>query len=176
MKNHAILFLFAILTIVLASCSNTEEPANTELMTIEKIEATPGYSWFKPRYDDFKPDSLMLLKIKAAYNINTDIFILYAKPSCSCEDAMKIFPNIVKTLDSAGVPPSNILIYSMQNANSPQPWQSKLKVNSIPAAYLLRDSMPVYSIIDTINYLKKNDPNDLTSIETLILKALSVSH
>lgn len=92
-------------------------------------------------------------------------------PSCSSCDSIIASPvELIKTLDMAGVAESNYIIYSMTSTSAKHPFEDLLEINRLPAAFLFRDSVPVYSILDTLKFWRERGRN--LYVEEVVSEAL----
>ena len=151
------------------SCSE-DTVYNAKPLTLEELKSLPGFLWFSPEYDAYKPDSARLIQIKNAFVPDEHRFIFYASLTCSCTLPQEKFPRAVKTLDSAGIDKSYYEIYSMTSTIYRQPYDTIFKVNKLPALMIMKKGKPVFSVIDSMNAAKGADT--LKKIEDYVLEGL----
>jgi len=149
MKN---LLLLLIISFTFISCTDNTPPDVTlvtkeEMLSSKKI----GFQWFNDTYMEYKPDTNNTINIKAKFNPLTHRFILFGKPGCSCGDLnAESFAQILKTLDICGVPEENIELFNIMDVKSKHPYSDILTIKKIPAYFVFKDNIPVYSIYDTL--------------------------
>ena len=107
--------------LVAASCSNTPTTAattNNGKTTLDSFLSNASYSaWYQTGYGAY-PDAALAQQfdsnvavIRAAFNPAEDTMLMVIKPNCGCQDTQREMPAVLKTLDMAGIPHSNLLIY-----------------------------------------------------------------
>ena len=180
MKSTNIILLilglgFALLG--LNACSDDSADYSTSVVERSKVESTPGFTWFEMKVAIYQPNDSIVAEIKNKLT-NDDYFYFYAAPACSCDSLQDVFPNTVKTIDRAGISTSRQVFIAIQDVSAENPFGSNFVLTELPEIFLVRDSLPVYSIADTFrlrNELAKNSPllYSETTIEEVILEALS---
>lgn len=164
--------LAGFISAFLASCSDNDNIRDAAFITIADMQLTPGFEWFSPEYNDYQPKQDIIDSIKTKITSNNDLFILYMNPSCACIGTQKYFPATVKILNQAGIDEPRLKIYSMYRAVDRHPYQARFNVISLPAIFTVRDSLPVFSIMDTLALYENIYPNFDWKIEDIILKAM----
>ncbi|MGQ9818731.1 MAG: hypothetical protein ACUVQ1_02225 [Candidatus Kapaibacteriales bacterium] len=167
------IFLFSILLILLHACTGEEVEKKAVEKTINQLFVTPGFEWFGYELNLYQPDSLATHQIDSLWRIRQYRFILFAQPSCTCDETQKIFPSIVKSLKVGGVPDSAIKVFLILNLDYSHPFEKKFKVVSLPGCFTEIDSSrsKYYSCLDTFNLYKILDPNQFR-IEHIIAMSL----
>lgn len=146
------LLFVLVCSLIFTACTDNTPPdvtlvTKTEMLSSKKI----GYQWFNDAYTDYKPDTINSKNIKDKFNPLTHRFILFGKPGCSCGDLdAESFAQIVKTLDICGVPEDNIELFNIMDVKSKHPYSNILTIKKIPAYFVLKDNIPVYSIYDSL--------------------------
>lgn len=172
MKKTFLFFVLIYLGIALNSCNdNTAEP-DAIPMTIEELAATPGYLWIYDVLSGYKGDSLLVPQISQKLDTTRDKFLIFARASCSCASEKKEFAYLVKILRDLNFPTSKYEIYAMSSKSNHHPYESLFTLKEIPAIIYLRNGVPYYSIMDTLQYnIDHLIPYPL-KIEELLLEAL----
>lgn len=129
--------LLAILALTSFSCMNTTEYQAEEL-SISELSSQPGYAWFSQEVGKYTPSATDVAAIKAAYAAAPFSTYLYVNPSCTCTGTQKHFPHLYSTLKAAGIPDSTMIVLSMLNATTVQPYADKLPVRVLPTFYFVR--------------------------------------
>jgi len=152
--------------LVFAACSESTAPDYTaEKMSIASLNTTLGYDWFRVEENSYQSDTAKVRRITEAYNPDTDKFVFYVNPSCSCKGTQKLFPQTMRILRDAGITEPQIEIFSMRSASDKHPHMGHLDVKRLPTIFIVRNDVIVGSFSE--------QPND-TQIEDLVLDALNV--
>lgn len=164
--------IFFVLILTLFSCvDNSSYSENSIRVTLAEVSSIGGYSWFQPRFDEYKPKSDIVELIKQNFDKTHHKFYIFAKPACSCEPSHSRFPYCLKVLIEAGVDTSYIEIYSLLKVSSKHLYCSYLIIRDLPSMFVVKDGVPVYSVIDSL----LNDQHYIDTVllvEDYILKAL----
>ncbi len=167
-KEHPVknfgLALLCSLAFVAMSCNNAVE-FTADQLTVAGIAAQPGYAWFNGKVAAYTPAPANVAAIQSAYAADPFNTIIYVNPSCSCDGTQFHFPDLVKTLRSAGIPDSTVTIFSMRNAETKQPYSDIYPVKSLPTFYFVHTSKKVISVV----------PADGTNsgIDSMVVKAFN---
>lgn len=167
-------FSFIILFfLLLTSCDTTNSEREATLLTIQQLKFTPGYEWYDMEYQAYTPDPLTISQIKNILQTKDFNYLIYVNPSCACTGTQKQFPGIMKVLLESGVPESKFEIYSMLKTTNNHPHMNKIKVNDLPAFFVVRDSLALSSVLDTLSARKAINPNYDPKIEDLFLEIIN---
>jgi len=170
--------LILILIVVIFSAglfySCNEAPANTDAvrMKLEDIEIDPGFTWFSLTYNDYIVEADVMTQIRNKYDPQAHKIIVFAKPSCSCEGDHKYFPRFMKILDSAGIDENHYEIYSTREITNKHPYMSVYKLNHLPEFVVMKNGLPVYSILDSLNYYAAQGINYPKYLEEFLFEAM----
>lgn len=137
---------------MLFSCADSSYSENSIRVTIAEVPSIGGYSWFQSRFDEYTPKSDMVELIKKNFDAAHHKFYVFAKPACSCEPSNYRFPYSLKVLIEAGIDTSYIEIYSLLKVSSKHPYCSYLILRDLPSMFVIKDGIPVYSVIDSLLY------------------------
>jgi hypothetical protein len=163
-------FMIIICAFVLTSCPDTEN--NAVEVTVSEVADLPGYEWFAPKFNEFVPIPAKVASISTAFNSNTMKFVVLAKPSCSCENNVAVFPQIMKTLVESGVADTCFRIFSMRDKYSNTPYKVQIAIKELPEVYLLKSNSAVYSITDSLRMYQSIYPDSAFFVEDFILNSL----
>jgi hypothetical protein len=172
-KIFALLTAVFVSAIIINSCDNNPVKVTAEKIDIATLSKTPGYTWYEDQFKLYQPNQVQINEIVQKFNPAIDKFCIYVKPSCSCAGTLQQFPAFMKILVSANVPDSCYEIYSMSSSSNDHPYMSMYKVNEIPSFFLLKSASPVYSISDTLTFLKSNSETSAVTLEELVSKSLN---
>lgn len=172
LKNYKLL-LFILISVFLSSCDTTNTERDASLLTIEKLRFTPGYEWYDVEFQSYTPNPNTIAQIKNILKNKDFNYYIYVNPSCACTGTQKQFPSIMKVLTESGVPENKFEIYSMLKTTNNQPHKNKLKVNELPAFFIVKDSIPIKSVLDTLAIRKATNPSYDPLIEDLFLELIS---
>lgn len=134
------------LALLVSACSDTTSSTTDELgkTTVEKVQANSAYAWFQVGYDAYPTATgkaifdTSVAKIKANFDPTKHFITMAVKLNCGCTETQNTFPQIMKTLDAAGVPRSNVSIYATDTRLN--------GIDSIKAAYNINVA-PVYIVL-----------------------------
>ncbi|HVZ39291.1 MAG TPA: hypothetical protein VHI13_08450 [Candidatus Kapabacteria bacterium] len=109
------------LALVIAGCNDS--PTSTTVTkigtsSIEEIQAVPAYkAWFDIGYNgyplavDSSAFDAAVSTIKAEFNPDEHMVVMVVKPNCGCQITQVWMPRVAKTLDAAGIPHANVLVF-----------------------------------------------------------------
>jgi hypothetical protein len=174
-KFIKILFLPILVLSLFWGCANTADPVrDARKMVIDEVTGIPGFTWFGIEYDIYQPDSLTVEQIKKAFNPTIHKILYFVKPACTCEIPQQPFPHIVKTMRLANINDSLSELFSMVNTSDNNPYSHKLPLSKLPTIYIMKmnDTIPVYSVMDTIEHAKQINKDTVFEVEKMILEGL----
>jgi hypothetical protein len=170
-KNFAQIINYIFIIFIFSSCIDNNYYENTLRVTLYEIPSLGGYSWFQSRFNDYQSKTEVIDLIKQTFDSTHHRFYIFAKPACSCEPAHSRFPYSMKVLVNAGIDTSYFEIYSMLKISSRHPYCSILIIRDLPSVYIIKDGIPVYSVIDSLLMDQYNIDTTLL-VEDYILKGL----
>lgn len=178
MKHAAGRICLILIIFALFGCNQSTEPDKTaKYFTIDELSRTPGYYWFDIEYNAYNPDNSIIQGIKNAFEPDKHRFFFFMRPACSCAEPQKPFVHLIKSLREADIADSNIEIYSMDEVDYEHPYTSNFTLSTLPTYFVINiaDTLPVYSLSDTLEYIKQVDPfkYDTLKVEELLLEALT---
>ncbi|MBM2815654.1 MAG: hypothetical protein HW421_2416 [Ignavibacteria bacterium] len=136
---------------LLISCEETNTNSyQAKEIDYSRIEDYPGFIWFEPEFNIYFPDTSIVRQIKELYNPKQNKFFFYVSVTCICTKQQVEFPRVAKALSLANIPDSAFKVYSLNKPDYDYPYKSVLKIDSLPGIYIFRDSLPVYSVIDSL--------------------------
>jgi hypothetical protein len=113
--------LLCLLVCFMVGCSDT--PASTTTVNLGRVTLaefrsnTVYNAWYTTGYDGY-PDAAAqpafdanVAKIRSVLDSSQHKVVMAIKPSCGCQDTQREMPRVMKTLDAAGFPQSNVEIY-----------------------------------------------------------------
>ena len=168
------LVLSLVISMFFISCQDETIEPEAKIITENELRSQPGYAWFDIEVGNYTPDASKTNQIKTLFDKNKDTILIFVKPSCSCTGTQKQFPQLIKVLKESGVPSTNYKIYSMSASNIKHEYNKLLVLNDLPGFFLVKNSVPVYSMNDTITYRKVTNPAVITNIpmEQIFLESL----
>lgn len=173
MKLLKIFFVFSSFILLFSSCDTTNAERDATLLTIEQLRFTPGYEWYDMEYQAYNPNPATISQIKDVLKVKDFHYYFYVNPSCACTGTEKLFPSIMKVLLESGVPENKLEIYSMLKTSYNHPHKNRLKINDLPAFFVVKDSIPLVSVIDTLAYRMANNSSYDPLIEDLFLELIT---
>jgi hypothetical protein len=162
--KHLSLLLITALCIAYTSCTNTTE-YQADQLNIGQLSSQAGYAWFAQEAGRYTPTAVDVNAIRAAYAAAPFTTYMYVNPSCTCNGTQKHFPRLYSALKAAGIPDSSMVVFSMLNTTTPQPYSDKYPVRVLPTFYFVRSA--------SADIRKVEPPIDsLTRIDSLVAIAL----
>lgn len=158
------IFSILIITLVFYQFSLGQEPSPSLLVgktDVNTIEKNPQYQWFDNGYNQYNPDSNIVLQLKSIPNNYSFIAI----GGTWCGDTHKNLPNFYKVIDQADIPRESISLFLVNTQKkSPEGITKKYNVKRIPTFIVLKNGKEVGRITenpeatiekDLLNILKK---------------------
>ncbi len=176
MKISIYLTVIIILgAILIPGCINSTEPnKEADKMEINELFGSPKFIWFDVEYKSYQPDQAITQQIQNEFDSDLHRFFFFVKPQCACQIPQKDFAYLIKTLREANISDSSIEIYSMANESYAHPYKNNFELNFLPAYYVMdiTDTIPGFSISDTIDNIQKNYPDSIYTVEKLLLEGI----
>jgi hypothetical protein len=123
MRTPLLLLSLCLMALTIAACEDTPTTTVDERlgkMTVDQFRGDPAYSiWFDQGYDGYPgSDAAAVARfddkvtaIRSAFDASRHKVIMVVKPSCSCQKTQQTMPQVLKTLDAAGIPHDNVEIW-----------------------------------------------------------------
>lgn len=164
-----ILLFISIIPIFFISCQETELAEEGYIIKRNELATSVGFDWFRSRYDEYTPNNVTIENIKNNIQPNHK-FIVFVKPTCSCQGTQLDFPNLIKTFDESNIPVGSYEIWATAKETYSHNYMDIITLNKLPACYLLVDGVPVYSVLDSF-YIRTDSGQDL-GIEDIVAQSL----
>jgi hypothetical protein len=163
-----------IILILLSSCTETTTVAGeADLVSETEIMTTPGFEeWYQTELDAYSPDPSVINDIKTVFDAANHKFVLFASSCGTCVGDQSDFSKMMKIIHEADIPASNYQLYSIVKATYKQPYESRFTLNFLPSCFILKDEEAVYSVADTMIYMKYKFPDGVPTYEQLFLSGL----
>lgn len=174
MKGMYFRFFLFLLLVLLVACQVSDEDRTAKLVPFKDfLSLVPGFEWFNLEYNKYQPDTILTRQIDSLWKIKRYRFIIFANPSCNCDGTQSIFPMIAKSLKTANIPDSAMIIYTMINTSYSHPFMHKFSLKRLPSCFTELDSSRslYYSVVDTFEFYKLKDPGRYP-MEQVILMSL----
>lgn len=152
MKIFATIILFAFVAI---GCSTESPEPEAQLLTMDDLNTAPGYAWFPVESAVYSPNAEMVNQIRQEFDATQHKVLIYVKPSCGCRGTQRLFPQIVRTLEAAGVDMSRVEIWSMRAPSDKHKYMSKISVTELPTIYVMRND-EIKTLIRDVDYTNNN--------------------
>ncbi|MFA6570417.1 MAG: hypothetical protein WCT77_04195 [Bacteroidota bacterium] len=137
--------------IIFAGCTETTSVKEEAiLLTVNQIKETPTYEWFGIEMNMYVPDTAIVNQIKTLFNPNMHKVLFYADMTCGCVTQGENVAHIIRVLRDAGMNDSVFKIYSMRKNTWSYPESGYVQVTKLPTAMLMKNVVPVYSVLDTL--------------------------
>lgn len=127
--------IFVLVIVLFAGCKEKMTTPDEKIATKvnkEEILQYPGYIGFQTSYNSYTPDPAIVDSIKAKFDATNQKIYMYLKPDCSCDATVKTFPKLIKTLDEAGIPYSNVYMYVMNDMSYSFPEEGTITLTDLP--------------------------------------------
>jgi hypothetical protein len=168
-NKRFLLFVF-FTTFYFVGCSeNTSYNDNAVEMTVTELEQTPSLNWVSGEINSYQADTNVINQIKTVFNPNIHYIYFYSNFTCGCANKVTDIAHFIKVLNLSGITNSNYKIFTMSQSSDKQPYSSYITVNTLPSAFILKDTTVVYSALDTLNHYKTF--GILKPVEQLLLEA-----
>lgn len=165
-----ILLALPILLIILSCSDDNGVTPNAELVTFDEIITKTGYLWFSDEYQAYEPEMSKVEEIANNFDPSTEKFIVFAKPSCTCNGDHYYFSKFMRVIDEAGIDHSNLEIYAMSSKDNKHPYQDILEIKKIPAFFIVKNDTPRFSVFDSLYNSQKYKDDPI--IENVVLDGL----
>jgi len=150
------------LALVIASCTDTPTSTSTVNLgrtTVEAIQSNTAYKgWFETGYDTYpsasgvKTFDSSVAVIKAAFNPAVHKLVMAVKPNCGCQITQIWMPRVMKALDQAGIPHTNVEVYvTDSHLAGIDDIKTKFGINVAPVFIITRNDVAVATIDPTID-------------------------
>jgi phosphomannomutase len=143
--------LFIILSLILLTSCKDDNSVDTNKeavnLSFDEVLNYPSFLDFESVYNNYSLDENYIDSIKSAISSDDKIY-LYLKPDCGCTVSYKLFPSVVKTLDSAGFSEDNIKYYIMESEENPYPESDFINITDLPQFFVANDN-GVFDITNT---------------------------
>jgi hypothetical protein len=160
MRPFVTLALCAI-ALALASCNDTPTGTSTNYgkTTLDEFLKNTAYAaWYQTGYEAYPMaegktsfDSFVST-IKSSFDPSQHTVVMVVKPNCGCQTTQTWMPKIMKTLDAAGVPHDNVVIY-VTDANLTgvdQDAKTKYSITTAPAFIVVKGTQVEGSILPSL--------------------------
>ncbi len=163
-----------IILVLLSSCAETTTVAGeAELVSESEIMTTPGFEeWYQTDLDAYSPDPAVINDIKTVFDSDKHKFILFASSCGTCVGDQSDFALMMKIIHEADIPASDYQLYSIAKATYKHPYELRFALNFLPSCFILKDEEAVYSVADTMIYMKYKYPDGVPTYEQLFLSGL----
>ncbi|MCK5742993.1 MAG: hypothetical protein KAH48_12325 [Chlorobi bacterium] len=163
-----------MILLVFSSCAETTSVAGeAELVSESEILTTPGFEeWYQTDLDAYSPDPSVINDIKTVFDADKHKFVLFASSCGTCVGDQSDFAIMMKIIHEADIPVSYYQLYSIVKASYKQPYESRFSLHFLPSCFILKDDEAVYSIADTMIYMKYKYPDAVPTYEQLFLSGL----
>ena len=175
MKLITKIVTLSILIFAINACDENDTGPNVaKKLTVEELSQT--LYWFDTEYGLYQPDQAAVQGISDEFDPVTDRVYFFFQLACNCKIPQEPIPHLIKSLDQAGVDQGYMEIYSLKNTATSHPFEHLFKIKRIPSIFLARasDSIPVYSVLDTMNSIQTKYPDSTIKVEQLLLEALKM--
>lgn len=166
------LLLILVLVVAFYGCSEDNSIPNAVPYTYSTMQDMPGYSWFDEEYTLYNVDQSKVSSILNNFNPATHRIVFFTRPSCSCPGSHRAFPAIYKILETAQIPLEKMEFYSFSSISNKHKYDSLIVVNTLPAFYVFKNGVPVYSLMDTLYVNTYNNVQYPLLYEDLIIEGL----
>lgn len=163
-----ILLYISIFSLILISCEESKLKEEAYIIERNELETSVGFDWFRQNYNEYTPKSDVITQISNSYA--DEKFVVFVKPTCSCKGTQFDFPRLVRTFDDSNIPVENYELWASAKEDYEHPYMSQLEIKDLPACFLFRNGVPVYSVLDTFNFRQSNNAD--LKVEEIVLESL----
>lgn len=150
------ILILALSFIFLIACDET--PVNTDAILLNRtdVESNPGFPGFTTEHQLYSPKTDLVNSISSDFG-DDEKLVIFVKPACTCIGTQKDFPHILKSLDEADIVYSKYEVYSIGKVEYNHPYSDIIQLSDIPAAFVIKNEVPTYSIFDSLNTYRGSD-------------------
>lgn len=152
MKNAIIIVLSLLLFSSCSDDNSVDTNKDAVKVSFEEVLNYPSFLDFESAYNNYTLNSDFVDSIKTAISDDDKVYF-YLKPDCGCTASYKLFPSVVKALDSAGFSKENITYYIMESEENPYPESDFITITDLPQFFVSNDS-GVFDITNTSDTVK----------------------
>lgn len=160
MSKHFKPFTAVIVLAAIASCG-TRQPVSVNISEPKEVAAekillgrqnlgdltqAPYSEWYRPEYDGYKTDAAAVQKLKEA---GISKYQITAFVGTWCEDSHREFPRLVKILQEAGYPETQLQIIAVDRSKSaPEGDEVPFDVHKVPTFIIQKDGKQIGRIVE----------------------------
>lgn len=170
---YRIYFILIALILLLLSCNEYSTNVEADLTDYESMIRQPGFQWIPVRQNDYEPLPDKIDSIKKYYKSSEYSFLIFAKPSCTCEGPHNQLAYLFKIFELSEIDYNDSEIYAMNSIRNIHPYEDTLKINDLPAFFVLKNGEPFYSIRDTLTKRVEESQNKDKTLEGILYEALN---
>lgn len=172
-----IIISIALFTIFFTiSCDDNSVQPDAQIMTINELASLTGYGWLGTTLATYTPDSTILNEIKPLLDSNSQFFTIFTKSCGPCAATSQQFAEIIKILQMCNFPESHYQILVMNSVSNNHPYQNIIHIKVLPTVMLLKNNVPIYSLMDTLAKSIDMQLKYPVKSEELLLEALKVAN
>lgn len=172
MKKIFVVLFASFLMLTLQSCPESSVEIIRDAVRISEAELMdiPTYDWYYSTKKYYETDPAVISEIEAKFDTDSFRFLVFLSPCGICSAKQFEAPRFVRALNDAGIDEEYYEIYSLPAfPESDHPYSDILEIKRLPGLYVLKNDIPVYSILDTLTEVVSKST---FSIERLLSEAL----
>jgi len=172
MKNIFAVLFAAVLLLSLQSCPESTVEVINDAIKISETELMdiPAYDWYSSTKKYYETDPIFINEIEAKFDSDSFRFLVFLSPCSICSAKQFEAARFVRALNDAGIDEEFYEIYSVPAfPESEHPYMDVLEIKRMPGLYVLKNDVPVYSILDTLTEVSSKST---FTIERLLSEAL----
>lgn len=139
-KSLVIICSIVLVGVFAGGCPSDAPESVAQQITVEEMTLTPGYSWFPEEIKVYKPKAEFVTVTHDKFTAEHKI-VIFVKPACACDGTKKLFPHIIKTLQSANVDMKNVEIWSMRTNADKHKYQPGIQITTLPLVKVFRNGV-----------------------------------
>ena len=172
MKNIFAVLFTAVLLLSLQSCRESTVEVIKDAIKLSEAELMdiPAYDWYTSTKKYYETDPVIISEIESKFDADSFRFLVFLSPCSICSAKQFEAPRFVRALNDAGIGEEFYEIYTVPAfPESEHPYMDVLEINRLPGLYVLKNDVPVYSILDTLTEVPSKSN---FTIERLLSEAL----
>ncbi|MFP4528181.1 MAG: hypothetical protein ACLFQX_06500 [Candidatus Kapaibacterium sp.] len=171
MKSYITCFAFILIALIAISCQDNPVDGEAHKTTLDDIRNNPGFSWFEYEFNEYEPDPAVIDSINHKFNPAEYRLIIFAKPSCSCNNDHNNFSHFMKVVHNSSITSEEYELYSMSDTDWEHPYNEQFDLMYLPEAVLMKNDSAIWFVVEEMQKYRQSH-SDTISIEQSLMRGL----
>jgi hypothetical protein len=168
MKNLLLAFA-AFLLLSVSGCNDNPANHDAQQTTLDEIKDNPSFVWFEDEFNSYEPDPAVIDSINHDFAAGEHKLIIFAKPSCSCNNDHNNFSFLMKVIHNSTIKPENYELYSMSDLDWDHPYADQVELMFLPEAVVMKNNAPVWTIVEEMKKYRQNHIDTISIEQSLMI-------